>query len=154
MEKELEAKKAIDRMKFLANMELAKTFNRSRLLKWAMEKFKNIIKWKKRNKKLCIELRQRILYRDYFQKWRKLTIRNWEERKAKADACYNLHCKMVAWSKWQEYFLIIQSKKLLADDWYHLRLSERVFRAWNRATAQTRLVFEIKAKQADAHYNW
>lgn len=135
-------------------MELAKTFSRSRQLKWAIEKFKNIIRWKNRNKIVSAKFRKQIIYRDYFRKWRKLTVRIWDERKAKADACYHLHCKLVAWSKWQEYFLIIQSKKLLADDWYHLRLSERVFRVWNRVTAQTRLIFEIKTKQAEAHFNW
>lgn len=154
LEKELEEKKAIERMRFLANIELAKTFCHTRQLKRAVEKFKNLIRWKVRNKKVSIELRQRILYRDYFQMWRKLTVRIWEERKAKADACYNRHCKLVAWSKWHEFFLIAQSKKLLAEDWYYLRLSERVFRAWNRVTAQTRLVFEIKTKQAEAHFNW
>lgn len=106
LEKELEAQKAIDRMKYLANMELAKSFSRSRLLKWAMDKFKNIVKWKIRNKKVSNELRRKILFRDYFQNWRKLTVRIWDERKAKADACYNLHCKLLAWSKWQEYYMI------------------------------------------------
>lgn len=154
VEKELEEKKAIERMRYLANMEIAKAFNRERMLKSAIQKFKNIVNWKHRNQKVSIELRDRIYYRIYFQSWRNYTIRIWDERKAKADACYNLHCKMIAWKKWQEYYLIVQSKKLLADDWFQLRLSDRIFRAWNCVTAQTRLTYEIKMKQAEAHFNW
>lgn len=153
-EKELEAKKAIDRMRFLANIELAKNFSRFRLLKCAMEKFKNMVRWKKRNKKLSNELRHRILYRNHFQRWRDYTIWIWGERKAKADALYNLNCKRMAWSKWQQIHLIMQGKKWLADDWFHMRLSEHVFRAWNCVTAKTRLVVEIKMKQAESHFNW
>ncbi|XP_031622944.1 uncharacterized protein LOC116340532 [Contarinia nasturtii] len=154
LEKEIEAKKALERMRFLTNLELAKAFNRSHLLKWAMEKFKNIVRWKHRNKHVSTELRHRMLYRDYFHRWKKHTNRIWEERKAKADACYHLHCKLMAWAKWQECYMIMRRKVWLADDWFHLRLSERVFRAWNCVTAQTRLIFEIKTRQAEAHFNW
>lgn len=141
-------------MRFLANLETAKSFNRERLLKWAMAKLKNIVKWKIRNKKVSNDMRRHILHRDTFHKWRRLTARAWEERKSKAVACYNRHCKVNAWSKWQKYFLVAQSKKMLADDWYHLRLTERVLRAWERVTAQTRLVYEIKQRHAEAHFNW
>lgn len=141
-------------MRFLANIEIAKAFNRSRMLKYAMQKFKNIVDWKKRNKQVSNELRRRILYRDTFQNWRKLTNRIWTERKSKADACYNRHCVLIAWQKWQQCYLIAQSKKMVADDWFALKLSERVFHAWERVMAQTRLIFEIKQKQAEAHFNW
>lgn len=141
-------------MRFLANMEKAKSFNRSKMLKYAMEKLKNIVKWKVRNKKVSNEFRCRILYRDTFHKWRQLTVRIWDERKSIADACYNRHCKRIAWSIWQEYYLVAQSKKMVADDWFHLKLTEQVFRAWERVTAQTRLIFEIKQRQSEAHFNW
>lgn len=141
-------------MRFLANMEIAKSFNRERLLKHAIEKFKNIVKWKIRNKKVSNELRRQILFRNTFQKWRNLTVRIWDERKSKADAFHNHHCKVIVWSKWQQYYLVTQSKKMVAEDWFHLKLSERVFRAWERVTAQARLVYELKQRQAEAHFNW
>lgn len=141
-------------MRFLENVERAKLFDRERLLKWAVGKLRNLVKWKIRNKKVSNEFRYRILGRDYLQRWRVITAKIWTERKAKADACYDLHCKMVALASWQQYFLVAQSKKLVADDWFNFRLSERVFRAWDRITAQTRLTFEIKQKQADTHFTW
>lgn len=153
-EKEMEQKKALERMRFVANLERAKSFHQIRLLKFGMQKFKNLIKWKVRNKKVCMELRRHICFRDHFVAWKKFTVQIWEQRKAKAIACYNLHCKMMAWSRWQQIFLVAQSKKILAEDWFNLRLSEQVFRAWARVTAQTRMIFEIKQRQAEAHFNW
>lgn len=153
IEKELEQKKAIERMKFLAKLEVAKTFDLTVQLKWAMKKFKNIVNWKHRNNNVGIALHRRILYRDHFQGWRKYTIQIWMERKAKADEFHNLHCMSIAWMHWQENYQIVQNKRLLADDWFYLRLSERVFFAWYRVAAEKRLVYEIKMKQAEAHFN-
>lgn len=141
-------------MRFLANLERAKIFHQIRLLKYGMRKFKNLIKWKNRNKKVCMEFYRRIYFRDHFVAWRNFTAKIWQERKAKAEACHNLHCKMLVWSRWQEVFLVTQSKKILAEDWYHLRLSEQVFRAWARVTAQTRMIYELKQRHAEAHFNW
>lgn len=153
-EKELEAKKAMERMKFLANIQVAKSFNRQKLLQRSMNKFKNIVKWKKRNLKMSTEMHRRIITKKYLIQWRKHTIAVYEERKKKAMAFYNHLCMKSAWEQWMKCFLVTQSKKMLADDWFHLRLSERVFQAWERVTAHSRFVFEIKLKQAEAHYNW
>lgn len=141
-------------MRFLENMERAKSFDQNRLLKMAINKFRNLVKWKHRNIKVSKELRYRIICRDYFKKWREITAKIWTERKAKADACYNLHLKMATWASWQQLFLIAQSKKMLAEDWFNYKITERVLRAWDRITAQTRLKIEIKEKQAEAHFNW
>lgn len=153
-EKELEAKKALERMKYLADLEKAKAFNRERLLKQAMKKFRNIVQWKIRNKSVSAVMRRRIIFRNIFVKWRQFTIRVWEERKERAITFYNRHCLKMAWSRWQQEYLILQSKQMVADDWFHLRLSERAFHAWERVTAQTRFVLEIKKTQADSHFNW
>lgn len=141
-------------MKYLANMQVAKSFDRQKLLKRAMDKFKNIVKWKNRNKIVSRQMHRRIICRNFFMGWRKHTIRVFEDRKNKAMAFHNQHCMKIAWTLWFEHYLITQSKKMLADDWFHLRLSERVFRAWERVTAHSRLVFEMKQKQAEAHFNW
>lgn len=153
-EKELEERKAIEKMRFLTNLERAKTFHRFMALKAVIEKFKNIVRWKNRNLRVCKELRHRIICREFFNKWRQITQKIWTERKLIAENCYNRHCVKMAWSAWQECYLIMQSKKLLAEDWYHLRLTGEVFRVWERVTAQTRLVMEVKQKQAEAHFNW
>lgn len=47
-----------------------------------------------------------------------------------------------------------RSKNLLATDWYDMKLSERALRTWSCLTAQIRLTFEIKMKQAELHYEW
>lgn len=153
-EKELEAKKALERVKFLADLEKAKAFNRERVLKQAMKKFRNIIQWKIRNKNASVSMRRRIILRNIFIKWRQYTIRVWEERKERAIKFYNRHCLRITWSRWHQEYLILQSKQMVADDWFHLRLSERIFHAWERVTARTRFIFEIKQRQADAHFNW
>lgn len=153
-EKELEAKKALERLKFLTDLEKAKAFNRERLQQQAMKKFRNIVQWKIRNQTMSTEMRRRIIFRNNFVKWHQHTIRVWEERKERATTFYNRHCLKMAWSRWQQEYLILQSKQMVADDWFHLRLSERIFRAWEGVTAQTRLIFEIKQRQADAHFNW
>lgn len=141
-------------MKYLANMQVAKAFHREKQLKWVMDKFKNIVKWKIHNKAASRQMHRRIICRNYFIGWRKHTIQVYEERKNKAIAFHNRHCIKIAWNAWFERFLVTQSKKMLAEDWFHLRLSEQVFRAWERVTAHTRLVLEMKQKQAEAHFNW
>lgn len=153
-EKEIEAKKLAERMKYLANLELCRAFYRARILKQAMEKFKNLLKWKLRNKKECLKLRRRIISREYFRQWRKNTLDIWEERRATADAYYNRHCMKIAWAQWQQAYLVTQNKQLLAEDWFHLKLSERLFRAWAGIAAQTRLAFETKVKLAEMHFSW
>lgn len=92
--------------------------------------------------------------RTVFRKWKDHTDRTWNERKAKADECYRRHCLMVGMTLLRKFYYIEHSKRLVADDWYEMRLTERVIRSWNGVTAQMRMLFEIKRKQADAHYNW
>lgn len=141
-------------MKYLSNMQVAKAFCRQKQLTRAMNKFKNIVKWKIRNRNVSREMYRRVIFRNYFIAWRKHTIQLYEDRKNRAIAFHNRRCMKTAWTLWLEQYLITQSKKMVADDWFHLRLSERVFRAWERVTAHTRLVFEMKQKQAEAHFNW
>lgn len=124
-EKDLEIKKELDRSKCLAQNQLAQAFDRNRLLKQAIEKFKNIIKWKCRNENLALKMSVRMVYRNSFDRWRNFAIAAQEERKNK-----------------------------MVDDWRYFRMKEQVFRAWVDVTCQTRLVLEKKLQQADAHYIW
>lgn len=141
-------------MKYLADLEKAKSFHRYRYLKVAIDKFRNLIKWKKRNERASIEFRRRLLCRIWFTNWRTYTQRVWQKRKLKADLCYRQHCLRLGWKIWQKFYLVEHSKKLLADDWYDLHLSERMFRTWHCKMVYRRMTFEVKQKQADAHYNW
>lgn len=124
-EKELESKKELDRAKFWAQIEVAQIFDRNRLMKQAMNKFKNIIKWKIRNENVAHEMSFRIGYRNSFARWRNFTIAAYEERKIK-----------------------------VADDWRYFRMKERAFRTWKEVAYQCRMMFEKKLQQADAHYIW
>lgn len=135
-------------------MGKAKDHNRFRTLKWVFEHFRNLIVWKKHNEKLSKTFRRQLLCRRTFEKWHKYTKRVWEERKEKAVLCYRRHCLSIAWKQWQRFYLVEHSKMLLAIDWHELKLSERIIRDWIRATAQRRLVFEIKFRKAEAHHNW
>lgn len=144
----------MERIKYLGDLERAKSFDRARLLKMAMLKFRNLVDWKRRNENVSNKFRRRLLCRNIFKKWQNLVKSVWNERKTVAEQCYNRHCLAVGWTLWQKYYLIEHSKKLLADDWYDMKLSEKAFRAWNCFTAQRRMIFEIKIRQAEAHYNW
>lgn len=153
-EKELEAKRALERMKYLTDLEKAKSFNRFRYLKRAIDKFRNLLKWKKRNEELSNAFRRRLISQKWFSKWRKYTEIVWQERKSKADIFYRKHCLRLGWTNWQNFYLVEHSKKLLADDWYELHLTERIFRIWHSKMIYRRMTFEVKQKQADAQYNW
>lgn len=138
----------------LADLGRAKDFYRFRTLKWVIGRFRNLIVWKKYNEKKSKEFHRRLVCRQKFDKWHRYTLRVWQERKTKAIVFYNRHCITIAWNRWQQFYLVEHSKKLLAADWYDLKLSERVFRDWGRVTAQRRLIVEIKMRKAKAHYNW
>lgn len=141
-------------MKFLADLEKAKAFNRDRVQKCVLDKFRNIVKWRTRNERVSREMYRRNVIKYFFKYWKTYTARVCAERLEKATAFSNRLCLKFAWALWQEKCLITQSKKMVADDWYHLRLSIRVFEAWERQTAKSRLIAEIKQKQAEAHFNW
>lgn len=153
-EKELKILKAQQRIKFLTDLEQAKEFDRKRLLAHAMDKFRNFIRWKIRNQNACDQLRQRILLRNVFGRWKQRMICVWGVKKEKAVAHHNRHCLISAWTRWQHNYSIARSHKWTAEDWFDLRLSVRVFQAWNRGTAQTQFLSEMKKMQADAHYSW
>lgn len=153
-EKEYKIMNAQQRMKSLIDFETAKEFDHKRLLTHVMSKFRNIIQWKIRNQDVSIEMRRRTIFRHIFVKWEQHINCVWGERKKRAIAFDNRHCLKVAWSRWRQQYLITQSNKWTAVDWFNLRLSERIFQAWNRVTAQTRHLFEIKKMQADTHFNW
>lgn len=146
--------KAQQRIKFLIDLEIAKAFDRRRLLAHAIGKFQNIIRWKVRNQNVSDELRKRILLRNVLRKWKRHMICVWGDRKERAVAHHNLRCLKAAWARWQHDYSIARSHKWTAQDWFDMRLSERVFQAWNRGLAQTKYLSEMKKMQADAHYNW
>lgn len=153
-DKELKIKRAQQQIKFLADLEKAKDFDRKRLLKHSMFKFQNISRWKIRNEIVSMEMQRRIIFRNIFTKWKHDSVYVCEVQKMKAVAFYNQRCLRAAWSRWQEKYSIAQSNKWTAVDWFHLRLSERVFQGWNRVAAHTRNLFEIPKAKADAHFNW
>lgn len=153
-EKELKILKAQQRLKSLIDLEKAKEFDRIRLMAHAIDKFRNIIQWKVRNQNESDELRQRIILRNVFEKWKRHMIHVWGDRKERAIAHHNRHCLKVAWKRWQQDYSIARSHKWTAQDWFDMRLSERVFRAWNHEIAQTMRLMEMKRMQADIYYNW
>lgn len=153
-EKELKVLKAQQRIKFMVDLEKAMEFDRKRLLAHAIFKFRNMIRWQIRNRCVSDELRRRILVRSTLGKWKQHMICVWGDRKERAIAFHNRHCLKIAWAAWQRDYLIARSHKWTAQDWFDLRLSDRVFRAWNRSNAQTRHLFQVKKVQADAHFNW
>lgn len=153
-EKELKIMKEQERMNFLTDVENAKKFDRKRLLTHVMRQFRNLIQWKIRNQHVSGELRQRILIRNIFGKWKQHMICIWGDEREKAIEHHNRHCLKIAWRCWQQDYFIAQSHKLTAQDWFDLKLSERVFRAWYRKTEQTRQLFIVKEMQADERFNW
>lgn len=153
-EKELKVLKTQQRITFLINMEKAKEFDRQRLLAHVMAKFRNVVAWKTRNQNASDKLRQRIILRTAFGKWKQRMICVWSDGREKAVAHHNRRCLKAAWTRWQQDYWIARSHNWTAHDWFDMRLSQRVFRAWNRCIAQSKYLYKIKRMQADAHYNW
>lgn len=153
-EKERQAKLAMEKLKFLADLGRAKDHHRFRTLKRVFGRLRNLIAWKKHNERKAREFRRRLLCRRMFDKWHRYTVRIWQQRKATAVRCYDRHCMSVAWRRWQRFYLVENSKKLLAIDWYDMKLGERMLREWVRFAAQRRLIVEIKLRKAEAHHNW
>lgn len=50
--------------------------------------------------------------------------------------------------------MVEHSKKLVAEDWYDMKILERTFSIWNCITVQNKLIMENKIRQAEAHYAW
>lgn len=144
----------MERLKYIANVERAKQFERFRVLKWVFRKFRNLIRWKKRNEQLAKEFWRAETQRKFLLKWKERVNYVWDERKKRADRHYERHCMTMTFKLWQKYFLAEHGKWLVAVDWYDMRISERWFRVWNLVTAQRRMVYEMKEKQAEAHYGW
>lgn len=153
-EKELEARRALERMKYLGDLEKAKNFYRMRQYKKVIEKFQNLVILKKRNERVSNAFRKRLICRIWFNRWRKFTQHIWHERKLKADLCYRKHILRLGWVGLQNFYLIEHNKKLLADDWYDLHLTDQMFHIWHKKMVYRRMKYEIKLKQAEAHYNW
>lgn len=153
-EKQRKIQKEMDRMKYIADVERAKQFYRFRTLKFVFRKFRNLIKWKRRNEKISKEFNCSVIKRNILFKWKDHVQKIWNNRKAKADQFYSRHCLELGMNLWKKYYLVEHSKQLVADDWYDMRLTERVFHRWNRITELRRMSFEIKRKQAEAHHEW
>lgn len=53
-----------------------------------------------------------------------------------------------------QFYLVEHSKKLVAEDWYDMKILERSFSIWNCITVQNKLIMDNKIRQAEAHYEW
>lgn len=153
-EKNRKIQAEMDRLKFVADMEKAKYFHRFRLQKLVFVKFRNLIRIKKRNEELAIEFRNRMRLSKCFVKWKTYVDFVWTEKKQRAEHHYKFHCLRFGFALWQKYYLAEVSKRLVAEDWCDLKISERWFRAWNLYTNQRRLINEMKRRKAEIHWEW
>lgn len=153
-EKALKEKKRLEQIKYLADLERAKNFYHGLALRNGLKKFKNLIAWKIHNEKLSVEFRRQMLCRCVFKRWEKYAKNMWQARKFKADTNYNHHCMSIAYERWKNYCLVEHSKQLLADDWYDMKITEKILRIWIQIRSQTQMIFEIKWKKAQTHHDW
>lgn len=153
-EKQRKIQQEMERMKYIADIERAKQFDRFRTLKWVFRKFRNLIRWKKRNEQCAEEFWRTAIKIKFLLRWKERVNYVWDERKKRADIHYERHCVAGAFKLWRVYYFAEHGKWLVAVDWDDMRISERYFRVWNFVTAQRRMVYEIKEKQAEAHYGW
>lgn len=153
-EKQRKIQKELDQMKYVADVERAKQFDRFRLMKWVFAKFHNLMRWRKRNDQFAADFWRTTVQGKFLLKWKERVNYVWDERKKRADSHYERHCMASAFKLWHKYYLVEHGKWLVAVDWYEMRISERCFRILNALTAQQRMVYEIKEKQAEAHYEW
>lgn len=141
-------------MKYIADVERAKQFNHFRVHKGVIRKFRNLIDWKKRNQQLAVDFWRTVIQRKFLSKWKSRVDAVWDERKRRAEDHYKHQCVAIAFKLWRVYYLEEHAKWLVAVDWYDMHVSERYFRVWHLVMARRRMEYEIKEKQAEAHYGW
>lgn len=144
----------MDRLKYVADMEKAKYFHRYRTQKFVIAKFRNLIQIKKRNEKLAVQFRNRMRLTKCFVKWKTYVDFVWIEKKERAEQHYKLHCLRFTFTLWQKYYLAEVSKRLVAEDWYDLKVCDHWFHAWHLYTNQCRLINEMKKRKAEIHWEW
>lgn len=153
-EKQRRIQREMEHLKFTADMERVKHFDRCRLLKWAFHKFRNLLRWRKLNEQLAVAFWRKTMQGKHLVKWRERVSYVWSERKKRAELFYDRQCVRMAFQVWHRYYLAEHGKWLVAVDWYDMRISERYFRVWKWMTTSHRLMYEMKEKQAEAHYEW
>lgn len=144
----------MERLKFVADMEKAKYFHRYRMQKFVFAKLRNLIRIKKRNEKLATEFASCMRLTKCIVKWKTYVDFVWDGRKQRADFHHKLRCLRFGFMLWQKYYLAEVSKRLVAEDWCDLRITERWFRAWQLYSNQQRLINEMKRRKAEIHCEW
>lgn len=108
-EKLLRQQKECERLQQIENQHKANMFYRHKLLtKFGMDRFKMLIKLKKKNQKKAEQFSKMILIRHSFKLWQLHVHQLWDKRKRLADEHYHRNLKKLAFNLWKEVFNLIE----------------------------------------------
>ncbi|XP_063709053.1 calponin homology domain-containing protein DDB_G0272472 [Culicoides brevitarsis] len=142
-----------DRINYLEGMKKAKEFYLKLLLRRGMRHFKMVLEIKRMN-----EIKAELHYKKRLQlmcfaSWGGYTKMVITEREKKAADFYRKYVLRNAFRLWKDYFLLQQSKMLLAIDWYELQFMSKVIKAWYERVQELKKVEAVKIERADQHYH-
>lgn len=90
-----------ERLQRIENNRKAVQFYRRLLLtRWGLDRFRQLIVLKRRNKLKAKQFHRDMLQRNVFKLWQKHVQNVWESRKQMADECYRRHLLKVAMNLW------------------------------------------------------
>lgn len=100
-ERLLKQQREQDRLRFIANQQKAVAFHRHLLLtRCGMDRFRRLIKLKKKNHKKADAHRRHVLTRITFKAWLDRVHEIWDCRKRMADAFYEKYLLRMAMGLW------------------------------------------------------
>uniref|UniRef100_A0A336MGR4 CSON000878 protein n=1 Tax=Culicoides sonorensis TaxID=179676 RepID=A0A336MGR4_CULSO len=143
-----------DRVNYLEGMKKAKEFYLNMLLRRGMRHFKMVLEIKRMN-----EIKADLHYKKHlqslcFKSWAVYTKTIIAEREQKAAQFYKTYLLRNSFRLWKDYYLLQQSKMLLAIDWYELQITSKIIKAWYERTQELKKIESVKMERAEQHYNW
>lgn len=143
-----------DRILYLEGTKRAKEYYQMFLLRLVLRRLKQAVERRRLNEVKADCCYKRHLLKICFVRWSCHTISIWQERNRKSFEAANRYASRLAFRYWKDYYLLQQSKLLVAIDWYELQMTSKIIRHWHERTRQLKQIEAVKAQRSEAHYNW
>lgn len=135
-------------------MKTAKEYYHKYLLRLVWRRLTQAVERRRLNEIKADCCARKQLLRLCFVRWSWHTISIWQERNKKSFDGANRYACRLAFRFWKDFYLLQQSKMLVAIDWYELQIASKVIRHWYHRTRQLKQIEAVKQQRAETHYNW
>lgn len=154
-EKMAKVLKEQERQRFLENLKKAKDHYARNLMKQiGFKAFELLIRIKRTNHKKSTIHRRKMCMKKCFNQWFINAKIVWDCKRAQADRLYEISLMRSRIKVWKHVHNIHKSKFLVAIDWYEVKVSEQLFKAWVQFSKMSKFIENTKIKKAEAHFNW